>query len=902
MRLLVLPLAVLLTAPPLLAQQPPALPVAASAPAVAASAPPPAATPPRAPGAPAPFAEVTKDATRRDGFLPVWTRDEKTWIEIPAGRLDKPFFLGASLASGLGERAFLPGLMGPERVVVLRRVGNSVQLVARNLHARAPEGTPLARAVAESFSDSLLASAPLAAAPQAQNKALLVDAMALLGGDLTGLQTHLEGAYRMPYALDRANSSIERTRVEARFTALTVRGHYAVPKLPAPPVLAPGAPPPNPAALPSPSRVLPDARSLFLDVAYTLAALPEQPMRTRAADQRVGFFTTAFVDLSRDDGGNRRSHVIERWRLEKKDPAAAVSEPREPIRVVMDRNIPLRWRDTVRAGILEWNKAFERAGFKDAIVVEQQPDDASGSSVEGVRLLSVRWFAIDGPGAVAVGPSQADPRTGEILRAAAIIPENWVRLDRGRLVDTEPRLPGAAAPGADAAALPAFAPRLASCAFADGLLLQAQAGLALLLDRGALDPDSPEAERYIAQSLKAVTMHEVGHALGLRHNFRASTAVTAQQLRDPAYTAQHGLASSVMDYAAVNLPLEGEAVADYFMGTLGDYDFWAIEYGYREHAPEAEAAALAAHAARGDREPVLAYATDEDAGAPLDPRVNLFDLGQDPLAHVQRELRLVRELWDRTQRRALGAEDDLTVYRRNLQRGFALIGQALPTALKHLGGSLTTRAKAGADQALLAPVPAARQREALALVLGQLFDSGSFRFDPRFMTRLGVDQLDRLDPARRVALDFSLGGAVAALQRTALDTLMSDALAQRLADAEPRSTDPAGLMTYVEVQQRLWQAVWSETAAPRPAGRIDTLRRTLQREHLRRLGAGLLRPVSTMTADVRAVHRQAALALQAQLRKSLAAGRWDELTRAHLDDCLAVLGEALKAPLARQGV
>jgi len=171
-------------------------------------------------------------------------------------------------------------------------------------------------------------------------------------------------------------------------------------------VLAPGAPPPNPAALPNPPSNVPDPRSLFLSYAYTLAPLPAQPMKARRADQRVGYFTESYIDFADDSGGDRRSHLIRRWRLEKKDPEAAVSEPKEAIRVVMDRNIPEKWRAAVKSGILEWNKAFERAGWRNTIAVEQQPEGADWSALEGTRILAVRWFAIDGPGATAVAPAR----------------------------------------------------------------------------------------------------------------------------------------------------------------------------------------------------------------------------------------------------------------------------------------------------------------------------------------------------------------------------------------------------------------------------------------------------------------------------------------------------------------
>jgi hypothetical protein len=845
-------------------------------------------------GAPPPFAEVTKEAKSSAGFLTLWTKDEKTWLEIPADKLDQPLFFGTSLAAGLGERGFWPGLTGRQQIVVLRRVGNSVQMVARNYQNRAPVGSPLARAVAESYSDSLISAVPLAAAPHPERKSLLVDANALLAGDIPGAQTQLEAAYRVPYAYDRGNSSIERARTSAEGTTVTVRAHYAVPKLPAPPVFAPNAPPPPPGSLPNPPTVVPDARSLFLSYAYTLAPSPAQGMKPRRADQRVGFFTEAYAELASDQGGDTRTHLIRRWRLEKSDPTAAVSEPKSPVRVVMDRNIPDKWRDAVRAGILEWNKGFERAGIRNALVVDQQAADADWSSMEGTRILAVRWFAMEGPGATAVGPSQADPRTGEILRGAAIIPENWARFERLRVGDVQPPL----ASMADQHNAPDEL-----CSFGTEMLQEASTGFELLALRGDIDPKSPQGDRFIAQALKDVVMHEVGHALGLRHNFRASTGVTRSQLRDAKFTADNGISHSVMDYNALNMPLDGETTADYFMGTLGAYDMWAIEYGYREFAAEAEVKGLADIASRAEREPALAYATDEDVQG-TDPLVNQRDLGDDPLAHAQRQIKLARELWARTQSRVLPADDNMAILRRNLQRGLTGLGASVPVVAKYVGGTYTSRALAGAQQALYTPVPAAKQRAALDLLVSEVFASGSFKFDPKFMSRLGTDQLDRAGPNRFVTnTDFSLNEAVLGIQKGALDALMSDSMALRLADAENKVDDPKSLLSYADVQARLSNAAWSELKAGKGASKdIDSLRRNLQREHLRRLATGLVRPVSAVATDVRAVHRQVALQLEGELKAALNSGGWSSIARAHLADSLSTLGEALRAPLMKQGV
>jgi hypothetical protein len=878
-------------------------------PAGAAPAGGPTGAPASAPGTPRPFADVVKDAKELKGFLTLWQKDEKTWLEIPADRLDQPFFFVTALAQGLGEKFFWPGLVGGEQVVVLRRVGNTVQLVAKNLEVRAPAGTPLEVAVRESYSDSLLAATAVASAPHPARKSILVDASALFGGDLAGMTTRLDSAYRLGYALDRANTAIERARATEQGTFITVRQHFAVPKLPAPPV----TPPPPGTPMPSTPTALPDGRSLFLALTYTLAPLPAEPMRPRPADQRVGHFTTAFWDFANTEKGDARTHYIERWRLEKKNPGAEVSEPKERILVWMDRNIPEQYREAVKGGILEWNKAFEKAGFKDAIEVRQQPADAEWSTLEGTRHLAVRWFAQQGPGATAVGPRVSDPRTGEILLGTAIIPQNWLRFSNGFLRDQQPRLSSLQETGLEGFNPPPLpAASLAQlldgqqCSYGLDALEQAAFAFELMAARGELRPGSPEAKRFVSDSLKDVVMHEVGHALGLRHNFRGSTGIKFEQLRDAAFTRQRGISNSVMDYNARNIPLENEAVADFHQTTLGNYDHWAIEYAYREIAPENEAAELARIAARSAADPSLAYATDEDViaalGGAIDPLVNQWDLSDEPLAYYKRSLLLARELWTRTKQRELAPGDDFTVYRRNLRYGLGQFAGVVAPLSRYVGGVHTSRQLAGyTSGGLFTPVPVAQQREALNVLTREVFSSSSFRFDPVFMSKLGVDHLDRVMSGRTPMLnpDFSLASTVLSIQRSALDQLMGDGLAARLADAESKVADKRQLLSLAEVHARIADSVWSEL---KTGADIDSLRRNLQREHARRVAAGLVRPSTAVAADVRAVNRQVAVKLQADLQRALGSPNLSATTRAHLAESSSLLAEALKAPMVRSGV
>jgi hypothetical protein len=866
-----------------------------SAEPAAATAPRPQA--PATPGQPRPFADVIKDAKRTEGFFAVWRKDEKLWIELHPGQLDKPFYFSTVLTKGLAQTPFVPGLHGDSNVASFRRIGNQVQLVALNTEFRAPDGSPLQHAV-RAVSDSLLASGTVASADHPERKSFLIDANALLLTDIGGTSTTIETAFRLPYALDRANSSIDRVRASAEATAIAVNLHFAVPKLPAPPATppAPGTP------RPTPPSAIPDPRSFFLGMQYRFAPLPESPMPVRLADERVGYFVSEYRDLAADYSKDARTRVISRWRLEKKDPAAALSEPKQPIVAYLDRNIPADLRPAVEAGVLEWNKAYEQAGFKDAIVIRRQPDDADWDVLEG-RHLAIKWF-VDAAtaGTTAIGPRQVDPRTGEILHGSALIPELWARFSGSRFGET---LPPRAQQTDHAGHL--HGPQ-ELCTFAFDALEQASFTFELMEARGQLVRDSAAARAFIDAAIKAVVMHEVGHALGLRHNFKASAAIAPTQLQDRAFTAANGTSASIMDYLPENIPADADRqVGSVHMDTVGAYDRWAVEYGYRQFAAAEEGAALEAIAARSVDDPRLAYATDEDAGGDsqltgfppgIDPLTNRFDLGADPLAYFDRQFRLVRELWRRTERRKLDADDDYVVYRRNLERGLRQLQAAAPGMAKYLGGVYVSRVRAGSGRPLLTPVEPARQREALRLLTREVFQDSSFRFDPQFMRRLGIDQFARFEGGTLRGPDFSLPEAVLRIQRSALDQLMSDALAQRLADAESKVDDPRTLLTYAEVQATLTDAVWSELRAGRD---IDSLRRNLQREHLRRLAGALLRPTPTAATDVRPAHRAEAQKLQAQLARAANNGALNPATRAHLGESLATLREALAAPLNRQG-
>ncbi len=583
---------------------------------------------------------------------------------------------------------------------------------------------------------------------------MLVEANALFIADLLGFGMDLQRAYRQGYSFDPRNSAITTARATPDLVVLEVLGHYATASISVPqPNTPPGAP------RPSAPRSLPDPRSMFLTIHYSLARLPAEPMHRRKADPRLGYFESGRYDFSDDLQRTPRQRFVNRWRLEKKDPAAALSEPVKPITYWIDRSVPFKYRAPIIAGVLEWNKAFEKIGFKNAIRVEVQPENADFDTLDFGRA-SIRWMTNASPAFGAIGPSHVDPRSGEILDAdigIESLSSRNIRAARAQILSAD----GNDAPFGGAAMTPLERRLVASgriCLYDEGAGEQMSYAADVLEARGELDPGSPEAEAFVDAYLKDVTMHEVGHTLGLRHNFRSSRVYTMQQLADPAFTKTHGIAGSVMDYAPINLNGADEPRASYgtpFNDTLGPYDYWAIEYAYRPLPPGAEQTprkrALEKIAARS-AEPLLAYGTDEDNFLGIDPESLQFDLGNDVVAFAKKRIAIAQDLLKRQETRQLRPGQDYNLLKRSASYAVRDVARAANALSRQIGGVRTVRDAPGTGRDPLQPVPFAEQRDALDLITGSLLSADSFKVSPalqrRFAHRLPGAQRSRLQRRR----------------------------------------------------------------------------------------------------------------------------------------------------------
>ncbi len=828
-----------------------------------------------------PFAELTRGAEERSGFFDTYEKGDKLWIAVPQERLGEEFLVTYEIAQGIGAGGLFGGTMlniFEGSIVAFERYGDRVFLVQRPHRFTGGDDPAVQKAVDLSYGASVLASAKIES--MREDSALVFDIYGWLVSDLSGVGEIVNRAISQPGRQGRATFDRERSwleSVKAFPNNLNLRAKLTFR-------------PSEPTSLSS----VPDGRYIPVSVHYSFAKLPERPMEPRLADDRVGYFMTVHKDFSNDDGSDFFVRYINRWRLEPKgEPGPdGLVEPVDPIVYYLDPNIPEVYRPYIMDAVESWNDAFEAAGWKNAIRAEMLPE---GADAEDLRYATIRWNTSDRPGYGAIGPSIVDPRTGEILDADILIEANMIlgfKSDWRTKVSPGVAVREALTASPEELAIAAAGGEVASL----GAALTAQGATlrALLAAEGVIAPGEPVPMEYVGQALKWVTMHEVGHTLGLRHNFRSSTDTPLDKLTDPKWAEERGVFGSVMEYPSANL--EARNTGGYFYNPgVGSYDRWAIAYGY---TPDAErAAALAREAAK----PGHAYGTDEDARGPgaLDPTVNVYDLGADPLAWGRQRAELIAGLWPSLADHVLqdnARYADLTDAYRTL---LAEYGRALAAAVKYIGGQYQYRDHVGDPEgrAPFVNVPKAKQREALELLRTHAFDESAFALPRDVIARFGANRWSHWGEVNTWSgrIDFPLLEQVLGLQTALLEQLTNPFLFARIRDAELKF-GASEVLTVPELMEGLTHSIWSEVWTG-SARRIPALRRDLQRVYLDRMTEILVTPPSRMPADARAIARMRLEDLDRRIAARVRAPGLDDYTRAHLLESRARIAKALEAGL-----
>ncbi|WP_233258491.1 zinc-dependent metalloprotease [[Phormidium] sp. ETS-05] len=760
-----------------------------------------------------PFEEIVKNTKKLDGLFTTYHQEKegKIFLEIQPEQLDKNFLCITTLASGIGQSTLLRGMPLIDHLFYFQRVQDRLQFAVRNTNFRDNPGSPTNRSLATSFSDSVLYSLPIKSIHPTKHS-LLVDLGDLLLAplDFTGITPILPWILGASYTREMEKSYFLSAKAFPHNTEIeTVYGFTATN---------------TPTADLS---VLPDSRAFNLRVRYSFSDLPTgNGYRPRLADPRIGYFITAYRDFSSSTEDFQR--YINRWHIEKQNPAAPLSPPKQPITFWIENTVPIEYRDTIREGILLWNKAFEAAGFTNAIEAKQMPDNADWDP-EDVRYNTIRWSHTYDTWFLGIGPSRVNPLTGQILDADIILDANLISIIKGEyrtLLQTNPT-PALEGGWGD--------PRLSASRWLrqrggrlGGPLVQkslvrdhleaarqpAIGALAASLLHNLL-PNSEQMEEYVRQYLRFIVAHEVGHVLGLRHNFHGSTMLTLEELNDRSITQKVGLTASVMDYLPVNLAPPGVKQGDYFSGVIGDYDKWAIEYGYKPLnalTPEGEKQQLA-EIAKASSAPELAYAPDEDSFDFLNPGANVFDLSSDILGYSQAQMENAREMWRRLDKRYPLAGESYEDMREKFNMVFSYyIRQVMNTTMFVAGQSFSRNHADSVNPRLpFEAISGVEQRRALALLQEYVFQQDAFEFPPELLNKLAPDRWYHWGTSPQlVPLDYPIGDRILWLHSTVLRTLLSPLRLNRLRDAQLKANS-SDILTLAELFDTLQNGIWKSS-------------------------------------------------------------------------------------------
>ena len=658
------------------------------------------------------FDDLLKSTASDSGLLTIHrdTVTGKSFLEIQEAQLGKEFIYFSVVADGVLEAGFFRGSYRGSKIIRFVRHFDRIEIQSPNTDYYFDEDNALSKAASANINTPILSSLKIEA--EKEGRILLDGDAVFLSEDFQMVKPPSRPGPNSGGGL-LGNLSKDKTKIKSirnypENTDVVVSYFYDNK---------------NPTRGGSPA--ITDPRSIEVAYQHSIIEMPDDDFVPRKDDARVGYFMTQVTDMTSFDATPYRD-MIHRWRLIKKDPSAALSEPVEPITWWIENTTPEEFRPIIKAGVERWNQSFEKAGFKNAVVVNIQPDDAEWDAGD-IRYNVLRWTSSPMPPFGGYGPSFVNPRTGEILGADIML--EFVSVT-GRLFRTEVfKLAGMDMDEtSDEHSLTDHDHY--NCNISNHIQHSLQFGLHGMK---AMNVDKASQEEFVKQTLYRLSLHEVGHTLGLTHNMKASSIHSPADLKKKSVIDQWGLCNSVMEYPAVHFPTDEMDHETWFDSNPGAYDDWVIEYGYSEGLADAaaEEARLRKILERSS-DPMLRYGNDADdmrgSGRGIDPDVNIYDLSNDPVLYAAERCDLVKEIMPKIKAAYTIENQSYHEFRNAYLILTSEYANQINVMTRQIAGIHVDRAYVGQETSHkpLEPVSEAKQREAMSALSKYAFAPDAF--------------------------------------------------------------------------------------------------------------------------------------------------------------------------------
>ncbi|MBU2893596.1 zinc-dependent metalloprotease [Colwellia sp. D2M02] len=764
------------------------------------------------------IAELIEKKIATEGLFDFY-QDEKTGetlMLINESQLDTPFLHFAQTIDGVSDVGHFRGGYRGGKVIEFRKYFDRIDIVAKTQRYLFDENNPISRAKDANISEAVLASVKIEKEQDGQialkvNKLFLSEALHKVSPWARVNDKNAKKRFKIGKLNDKKSRILAKRAYDNNVDIVV---DYVFNN-------------PNPSVFGS--KAVSDPRSVSIKLQHSFIELPKDEFAPRYDDARVGYFTHQYDQMTSSQWAPYQD-VIKRWNLVKKDPVAALSEPVKPVVWWIENTTPIEWRETIKEGVLAWNSSFEKAGFKNALQVKIQPDDATWDAAD-LNYNVLRWTSSPNPRFGGYGPSLANPLTGEMLGSDIMLEFIFMK---NRWIYNSLYSQGASSLTAEHNENSAEHSEKLHCSA--GHELQQD----FILAQAMTNTNDIEHEALLKEGLRSLVLHEVGHTLGLNHNMKASILWDEKEVHDKSKT-QGILTGSVMDYAPINAAPVGVSQGDYFQTKPGPYDDWAIEYGYSTtlESAEQEQARLNKILSRST-EKGLAFGNDADdmraPGRHIDPRIMTRDLSSNPVAYAVDRMGLINHL--------LGELKDKTLidgqsYQQLLISANSLFGQYRSQAniiSRQIGGVYVERhfvdSNTKTQTKPYTPVPKATQQAAMQALTDHVFAGNTLEsMQPLYSylqhQRRGFNHYGKNE-------DPKVHSMILNMQKSVLSQLLHVNVLKRISDTSLYGND----YTLNEVLTDLTKAIFVDKK------QANSLNHNIQIEYVKRLItiAGVVKP------------------------------------------------------------